>query len=90
MGGSGCAGERQGFPLEEAAGGHGLRQRAATWGPAQVTPQTWRPEEEPGTVLSEIAPEGDVASAPGGMQWRAGPENVPNVDSYLLVLRGEL
>lgn len=40
VGDSDCAGERQGAPLEGAAGGHGLRLRAATWGPAQVTPVT--------------------------------------------------
>lgn len=38
VGGSGYAGERQRAPPEEVAGGHGLRPRAATRGPAQVTP----------------------------------------------------
>ena len=38
VGASGYAGGRQGAPLEEAAGGLGLRLRAATWSPAQVTP----------------------------------------------------
>ncbi|GAB5568912.1 otogelin-like protein [Prionailurus iriomotensis] len=35
VGASGYAGGRQGAPLEEAAGGLGLRLRAATWSPAQ-------------------------------------------------------
>ena len=63
--------ERGRGPLEEAAGGHGLRLRAATWGLAQVTGSSI------GGGARVMATEGDAASGPGGAQGRLGTHEVP-------------
>lgn len=67
---SGYAGGRQEAPLEEAAGARGLRLRAAMWSPAQVTSMLASGGGVEGSY-QEVAPGGDVTSAPGGMCWRA-------------------